>query len=51
MSDLLKQAICLTGDSPCIGCVFIEEINCEEVRPDDCVEGDQHFVFVEDGEM
>ena len=46
---LLKQAVIVTGDNPCAGCVFRDEINCEEVRPCECVEGDQHFVFMEDG--
>lgn len=49
--NLLKQAVCLTGDSPCATCIFRDEPNCGEVRPELCVEGEQHFVFVEDGEL
>ena len=46
--ELLKQAVFLCGDHPCRGCIFADEVTCEEVRPAECVEGDQHFIFVED---
>ena len=51
MAHFLKQAIILSGDHPCRGCEFRDEVNCEEVRPAECVEGDQHFVFVLDGSI
>ena len=51
MSELLMQAVCLTGDNPCIGCYFQKE-TCEQERPEYCVdENGQHYVFVKDGEI